>query len=65
MKRLTAEIQRTRAQIDGMQQELDGMMKDYSVPLGSLIETQRRLRELIAYLNGLEYAFQMETSVCS
>ena len=51
---LTTEISRTKSQIETTKQELDTMVKDFSVPLWKLIETNRTLKELAAYLKGLE-----------
>ena len=54
MDRLKAEIGRTKSQIETTQQQLDTMLQDYSVPLWQPIEANRNLKELTAYLKGLE-----------
>ena len=54
MERLKTEIGRTKDQIETTQRQLDGMMKDHSVPIWQPIETNRNLKELTAYLKGLE-----------
>src|SRR5262245_35388809 len=66
MNRLKSEICRTKSQIETAQQELDGMLKDHAVPIGKPIETNRNLKELVAYLKGLECQTQyvdIETTV--
>ena len=55
MDRLRAEISRTRSEIETTQRQLEGMAQDRSVNLGTLIETNRKLKELAAYLTGLEF----------
>ena len=54
MDKLKTEIGRTKSQIETTQRQLDGMLKDYSVPLWQPIEANRNLKELTAYLKGLE-----------
>jgi hypothetical protein len=54
MDRLKTEISRTKTEIETIQRQLDGMLKDYSVPIWQPIETNRSLKELTAYLKGLE-----------
>jgi hypothetical protein len=51
---LKAEIDQTKSQIQVAQRQLDAMLKDYSVPMWKPIETNRTLKELMAYLKGLE-----------
>ena len=55
MDELKTEISRIKFQIETTEQQLADMVKDYSVPLWRLIETKRNLKELAAYLQGLEY----------
>jgi predicted nucleic acid-binding Zn-ribbon protein len=55
MKQLKEEITRTKSQIETTRQQLDGMLNDHSIPLWKPIETNRSLKELVAYLKGLEY----------
>jgi hypothetical protein len=55
MDELKTEIRRIKSQIETTEQQLAEMVKDYSVPLWKLIETKRNLKELAAYLQGLEY----------
>ena len=55
MDEVKAEISRIKFQIETTEQQLADMVKDYSVPLWRLIETKRNLKELAAYLQGLEY----------
>jgi hypothetical protein len=54
MDRLKTEIGRTKSQIETTQRQLDTMVKDHSVPLWQPIEANRNLKELTAYLKGLE-----------
>jgi hypothetical protein len=67
MDELKTEIRRIKSQIETTEQHLADMVKDYSVPLWKLIETKRNLKELAAYLQGLEYQssknqFQIRTN---
>ena len=67
MDELKTEIRRIKSQIETTEQQLADMVKDYSVPLWKLIETKRNLKELAAYLQGLEYQssknqFQIRTN---
>jgi hypothetical protein len=55
MDEVKTEISRIKFQIETTEQQLADMVKDYSVPLWKLIETKRNLKELAAYLQGLEY----------
>ena len=55
MNALQTEICRTKSQIEIIERQLANMVTDYSVPLWKLIETKRNLKELNAYLKGLEY----------
>jgi hypothetical protein len=55
MNALQTEICRTKSRIETIEQQLANMVTDYSVPLWKLIETKRSLKELTAYLKGLEY----------
>jgi len=55
MNALQTEICRTKSEIENVEQQLASMVKDYTVPLWRLIETKRILKELSAYLRGLEY----------
>jgi hypothetical protein len=54
MDALKTEIHRTKREIEETQEQLDDMIKDYSVPIWKLIETNRALKDLIAYLKGLQ-----------
>jgi hypothetical protein len=55
MDGLKEEISRTKSEIQTTEQQLARMIKDRSVNLGRLIETNRKLKEMIAYLSGLEF----------
>ena len=55
MDELKTEIRRIKSQIETIEHQLADMVKDYSVPLWKLIEAKRNLKELAAYLQGLEY----------
>ena len=63
MDGLKEEISRTRSEIETTEQQLQVMFKDRSVNLGRLIETNRKLKELAAYLTGLEFQSNREDSV--
>ena len=63
MAGLKEEISRTRSEIETTEQLLQVMFKDRSVNLGRLIETNRKLKELAAYLTGLEFQSKRENSV--
>ena len=66
MDRLKTEISRTKSQLETTQQQLDSMLNDYSVPVWMPVEANRRLKELAAYLRGLEYQTEyvgVETTV--
>jgi hypothetical protein len=52
---LQTEIARTKSQIERTQQQLDGMVNDFSVPLWKPVQANARLKDLVAYLRGLEY----------
>ena len=62
MKTLQTEICRTESEIESVGQQLADMVKDYTVPLGRLIETKRKLKELTAYLRGLRYQTSADDS---
>jgi hypothetical protein len=62
MEGLKEEISRTRSEIETTEQLLQVMFKDRSVNLGRLIETNRKLKELAAYLTGLEFQSNRENS---
>ena len=63
MDGLKKEISRTRSEIETTEQQLQVMFKDRTVNLGRLIETNRKLKELTAYLTGLEFQSNREVSV--
>lgn len=63
MEGLKAEISRTKSDIQTTEQQLARMIKDRSVNLGRLIETNRKLKEMIAYLSGLEFQSNPEDSI--
>jgi hypothetical protein len=63
MDGLKKEISRTRSEIESTEQQLQVMFKDRSVNLGRLIETNRKLKELTAYLTGLEFQTNREDSL--
>jgi len=66
MDRLKTEITRTKSQLETTQHQLDSMLNDYSVPVWMPVEANRRLKELAAYLRGLEYQTEyvgIETTV--
>jgi hypothetical protein len=54
MDELKKEIYRTKSEIEATQELLDRMIQDNKTPLWKLIETNRALKDLGAYLKGLE-----------
>jgi hypothetical protein len=55
MNALQTEICRTKFEIERLEQQLSNMVKDHMVPLWRIIETKRNLKELTAYLRGLQF----------
>ena len=47
-------IGRTKSQIEKQPTPTDGMLKDHSIPIWQPIEANKNLKELAAYLKGLE-----------
>jgi hypothetical protein len=62
MNALQTEICRTKSEIESTEQQLADMVKDHTVPLWRLIETKRNLKELSAYLRGLQYQTSTDDS---
>jgi len=62
MNALQTEISRTKSEIESTEQQLADLAKDYTVPLWRLIEKKRNLKELNAYLRGLQYQTSTDDS---
>jgi hypothetical protein len=64
MDGLKEEIHRTKSEIQATQELLDGMIQDNKTPLWKFIETNRALKDLGAYLKGLEcQTYDTESSI--